>query len=79
MFTIAAASLALIASCGVALAVDDTGTITQVNPTVGTITLDNGKTYVLPPYLQADFNPTVGEKVKVTYEDMIISQITKAA
>ncbi len=76
--TLAAAGLALLASTGLALAVDDTGTITKIEWSTGTITLDNGNIYVVPPYLQSQVPLKVGDKVKVTYEDMIASAITKA-
>jgi hypothetical protein len=80
--TLAGAAAALIASTLVSFAGTDTGTITKVEWGLGTITLDNGKIYIVPPTLlntPAQSNLlTVGNKVKVTFEAKTISNITKA-
>ena len=44
----------------------DTGTVKTVNATAKTVTLDDGKTFVLPKSAKAD-QLTTGEKVKVSY------------
>ena len=70
------AAAALVASTGAALAVEDTGTIIQINWGIGTITLDNGHTYIIPPNVQKDVSLAVGHKVKVTEEDKKVTAIT---
>jgi Protein of unknown function (DUF1344) len=77
--TLAAAAAALIGSTVMAFAVTDTGTISKIEWSTGTITLDNGNIYVVPPSVQAAFALAVGEKVTVTYEDLIVSKIAKAS
>jgi hypothetical protein len=66
---IAASAAALLAvSSFSALAAEVTGAITAVDPAAGTVTLDNGNTYVLP----ADFDIAslqAGAMVKITYEE----------
>jgi hypothetical protein len=76
--TLAGAAALLVASTLVAFAVNDTGTITAINWGIGTITLDNGNVYVVPPAIQSNFPLAVGLKVKLTQEDKIIATITKA-
>ena len=76
--TLAIAAAALIGSTVMAFAVDDSGTITHVEWSTGTITLDNGNIYVIPPYIMAGFPLAVGEKVKLSYDDLIVSKIAKA-
>jgi len=78
MRVIALAAAALVASTLAAFAVTDTGTIISINWAIGTITLDNGNTYVVPPTIQGAVPLAVGMKVKLTQEDKIISQISKA-
>ena len=72
------AAAALVASTIAAFAVADTGTITAVNWTIGTITLDNGHTYIVPPSLQQTFPLAIGVKVKIDQEDAIVRTISKA-
>jgi len=52
----------------VASAADVTGTIQAIDPSAGTVTLDNGQTFMLTSSLKsqaANWKP--GDKVKVTY------------
>jgi hypothetical protein len=67
---IAASAAALLAvSSFAALAAEVTGAITAVDPAAGTVTLDDGNTYVLP----ADFDIAslqAGAMVKITYEEV---------
>jgi uncharacterized protein DUF1344 len=65
---IAASAAALLASVSIATAADVTGTIQAVDPSAGTVTLDNGQTFMLSTTLKkeaANWKP--GDKVKVTY------------
>jgi hypothetical protein len=77
--TIVTAALAFFASTVAALAVVDTGTIREIDWSTGTITLDDGNVCVIPPDLQAQFPLALGERVKVTYQDMIASALAKAS
>jgi Cu/Ag efflux protein CusF len=67
---IAASAAALfVASSLSALAAEVTGAITAVDPAAGTVTLDDGNTYLLP----ADFDVaslTAGAMVTITYEEV---------
>jgi hypothetical protein len=76
MLTIAGA--ALLASTALAFAVDDTGVITNISWGTGTITLDNGNTYVVPPTVQAANPLSVGMKVKVSQDNRVVYAIAKA-
>ena len=76
---IAVALAALIASTAVAFAGEDRGTITKIEWGLGTISLDNGKIYIVPPSLQDEVVLHVGDKVKVTFEGKTASAITKTA
>jgi len=78
MITIAGAAAALMASTALAFAVDDTGVITNISWAIGTISLDNGRTYVLPPSVQSATQLAVGMKVKLSQEQNIIYAISKA-
>ncbi|HWJ75315.1 MAG TPA: DUF1344 domain-containing protein [Kaistia sp.] len=64
---IAAATIGLLVSAGSAMAAQEAqGTISQVNPTTGTLTLRNGQTYTFSnPTVLIGFMP--GENVGVTY------------
>ncbi|SHE74568.1 Protein of unknown function [Kaistia soli DSM 19436] len=64
---IAAATIGLLVSAGSAMAAQETrGTISQVNPATGTLTLRNGETYTFSnPTVLIGFIP--GENVGVTY------------
>jgi Cu/Ag efflux protein CusF len=67
MIATSAAALLAVSSFS-ALAAEVTGAITAVDPAAGTVTLDDGNTYVLP----ADFDIAslqAGAMVKITYED----------
>jgi Cu/Ag efflux protein CusF len=67
---IAASAAALFAASSLsALAAELTGVITGVDPAAGTVTLDDGNTYLLP----ADFDIaslTAGAMVTITYEEV---------
>jgi hypothetical protein len=67
---IAASAAALFAASSLsALAAELTGAITAVDPVAGTVTLDDGNTYLLP----ADFDIaalTAGAMVTITYEEV---------
>jgi hypothetical protein len=75
---IAAGAVALLASTVVALAVEHIGTITKIEWSLGTITLDDGNTYIVPPALQQNGTLAVGQKVKLSEEDKKVSAISKA-
>lgn len=65
----AGAAALLAASTFSAFAAEVTGAITAVDPATGTVTLDDGRVYVLP----ADFDVasiTAGAMVKITYEEV---------
>ena len=61
-----------------AFAADATGTVKSVDAKAGTVTLDDGVTYLLPVTVKAD-TVKAGSKVKVTYDKsggkMVASQI----
>lgn len=67
--TIAGAAAFLAASSLAALAAEATGTIVSVDPMAGTIMLDDGNTYVLPPEIDIAAL-AAGSQVTVTYEDI---------
>jgi hypothetical protein len=65
----ASAAALLVASSLSALAAEVTGSIMAVDPAAGTVTLDDGNTYLLP----ADFDVaalTAGAMVTITYEEV---------
>ena len=65
---IAASAAALLATVSIATAADVTGTIQAVDPSAGTVTLDNGQTFMLTSSLKsqaANWKP--GDKVKITF------------
>ncbi|MBZ9934764.1 DUF1344 domain-containing protein [Mesorhizobium sp. BR1-1-16] len=64
---IAAATIGLLVSAGSAMAAQEAqGTISQVNPATGTLTLQNGQTYTFSnPTVLIGFIP--GENIGVTY------------
>ncbi len=67
--TIAGAAAFLAGSSFAALAAEATGVITSVDPAAGTIMLDNGNTYVLPPEIDIAML-AAGSQVTVTYEEV---------
>lgn len=72
----AAAAAALLAGSSLALAAEVSGSITSIDATARTITMDDGKTYTLP----ADFDAATlvqGAKVKLTVDDADGKTITK--
>lgn len=64
----AGAATLLAASSLAALAAEATGSITAVDPAAMSVTLDDGKTYVLPAGFDAA-SLQAGAKVKITYEE----------
>ena len=77
LIAITAGAVALLGSTVAALATEDTGTIIQISWGIGTITLDNGHTYIVPPSVQKDISFAIGDKVKVTEEDKKVTALTK--
>jgi hypothetical protein len=78
----ASAAALLVASSLSALAAEVTGSIMAVDPAAGTVTLDDGNTYLLP----ADFDIaalTAGAMVTITYEEvdgqMQITEVEQAS
>ena len=65
---IAASAAALLSTASLSFAADATGTITAIDTTAGTVTLDNGSIYTLASGLKADAWK-VGDKVMVTYDE----------
>lgn len=72
-----AASLAFI---GAAYAADVEGTVQSVDPATRSITLEDGKTYVVPASISVD-GLAAGAKVKVTVDDSsgAVTAIEKAS
>lgn len=65
---IAASAAALLAASSLAaLAAETSGAIASVDAGAGTVTLDSGQTFILPPGLDAAALQ-VGENVTITYE-----------
>ncbi len=76
---IAASAAALLATSSiVAFAADVTGSITAVDPAALSVTLDDGKTYVLPSGFDAA-SLKAGQKVKITYENAAGGKMTATA
>lgn len=67
--SIAGAAAFLAGSSLAAFAAEATGVITSVDPVAGTIMLDNGNTYVLPPEIDIAML-AAGAQVTVTYEEV---------
>jgi hypothetical protein len=76
---IVAGTAALLASTVAAIGAEDTGVISRVEWGLGTITLDNGHTYIVPAPLQNAVPLRVGDKVKVTYMARVASMVTKVS
>lgn len=74
MIATSAAAL-LAASSLAALAAEASGAIANVDAGAGTVTLDNGQTYVLPAGLDAA-SLHVGENVTITYEKSADGKMT---
>ena len=73
----AGALAAFLAATGAAFAGEDTGTVRKIEWSLGTITLDNGHTYIVPPALQAQVLVNQGDKVKVVFSNRVAQTITK--
>ena len=66
---IAASAAALLATSSLAaLAAEASGTIASVDASAGTVTLDSGQTFVLPPGFDAA-SLDAGTQVSITYEE----------
>lgn len=66
---IALAAAALLGAVSIAAAADVTGTIKSIDRSAGTVTLDNGQTFMLSTALKSQAaNWKVGDKVKVTFD-----------
>ncbi|EJZ22843.1 DUF1344 domain-containing protein (plasmid) [Rhizobium sp. Pop5] len=62
------AAMLVLAPISAAFAAQTSGTITAITKNADTITLSDGKTYVLPEGIE-DTKLRVGEKVQLTYAD----------
>ncbi|MBB3594862.1 putative cupredoxin-like copper-binding protein [Rhizobium sp. BK529] len=62
------AAMLVLAPISTAFAAQTSGTITAISKNADTITLSDGKTYVLPEGIE-DTKLSVGEKVQLTYAD----------
>ena len=62
------AAVLLAASTIAAMAADATGAITSIDTSANTVTLEDGKVYVLPTGFDAA-SIKVGDKVKVTFDE----------
>jgi Protein of unknown function (DUF1344) len=70
----ASAAVLLAASSLAALAAEVNGEIASVDATAGTITLDSGQTFVLPPSVDMA-SLQVGKSVMITYEQSADGQM----
>ena len=61
-----AAGLTLLVAVGFAHAAEDAGTIKSINPKGDSMTLSDGKTFILAEGIEAE-SLKVGQQVKVTY------------
>lgn len=68
MVTAAAAALLVASSSFLAIAAEATGAIASLDASVGTVTLDNGQTFMLPGSIDAA-SLQIGDRVSVTYEE----------
>lgn len=68
MNKILAATIASLAFIGTAYAADVEGTVQAVDPATKSITLEDGKTYVVPESISVE-GLAAGAKVKVTVDD----------
>ena len=64
----AVGAAAFFATMSLALAADATGTITDVDAAGGSLSLDDGNTYILGPSVKAA-TLKVGEKVTITFDN----------
>lgn len=65
---LAAGAAVLLSAASPVFAAEASGTITAIDTTAGTITLDNGSVYTLASGVKAD-GWKVGDKVMVTYDE----------
>lgn len=78
--TMAASAAAFLAAIATANAEEATGTIAEVDPNAGTLTLTDGQTYVLLPSIDAA-SLRAGDMVTIEYEvgadgQMMVREIT---
>ncbi|PWK72598.1 DUF1344 domain-containing protein [Aminobacter sp. AP02] len=75
-----ATTVASLAFIGAAYAADIEGTVQSVDPATRSITLDDGKIYVVPESIKVD-GLAAGAKVKVTVDDTTgaVTAIEKAS
>lgn len=65
-FLLAVATAAVLVAATNAQAAETTGTVRSVNTKSDSITLSDGRTYILPEAIEAE-SVKVGERVKVTF------------
>jgi hypothetical protein len=75
LMVMAGAAALLCASSIVALAAEATGAIASLNTSEGTVTLDNGQTFMLPASIDAA-SLQIGDRVSVAYEENANGEIT---
>ena len=68
LFVAASAAAMLAASSLAGLADEASGVIASIDPAAGTVTLDDGNTYVLPAATDAA-TLQVGQRVQITYDE----------
>ncbi|WP_269930587.1 DUF1344 domain-containing protein [Aminobacter sp. HY435] len=80
MNKILATTIASLAFIGAAYAADVEGTVQSVDPATRSITLEDGKTYVVPESISVE-GLAAGAKVKVTVDDTsgAVTAIEKAS
>lgn len=80
MNKILATAIASLAFIGAAYAADVEGTVQSVDPATRSITLEDGKTYVVPESISVE-GLAAGAKVKVTVDDTsgAVTAIEKAS
>ena len=68
LFVAASAAAMLAASSLAGLADEASGVIASIDPAAGTVTLDDGNTYMLPAATDAA-TLQVGQRVQITYDE----------
>lgn len=75
-FLVATSAAAMLAASSLAaLAAEATGVIASIDSSAGTVTLEDGSTYMLPTSVDTA-SLKVGEQVKITYEEGSGGQMT---
>lgn len=75
MVTTAAAAFLVASASVLAIAAEATGAIASLDASVGTVTLDNGQTFMLPASIDAG-SLQIGDRVSVAYEEDTNGNIT---